>query len=170
LNQLEPFSIAEAARYLGLTEDAVRKRIKRGELQARKQGKAWQVFLEPSQNGQNGIQNAIQNESKTNQNEQERLIAHLQEEISFLKSQLESEKSHLWEQVAKKDEQIRELLADIASWREQVRYKELQLAQAQERVIELPQPEAEEEESGEPEPDTNRNPLVRFWHWFAGKE
>jgi hypothetical protein len=56
-----------------------------------------------------------------------------------------------------------------AGWQEQLRYKELQLVQAQERVIELPQPEAEEAELKEPEPDTNRNPLARFWHWFIGQ-
>ncbi len=177
MNQLEPVSIAEAARHLGLTEDAVRKRIKRGELRARKHGKAWQVFLEPSQNGQNGIQNTIQNEPRTNQDEQERLIAHLQEDISFLKARLESEKSHLWEQVAQKDEQIRELLADIASWREQMRYKELQIAQLQDRMIQLPtneEPEQAQQESEQSEPvaahqQASRNAVSRFWYWFIGK-
>jgi hypothetical protein len=58
--------------------------------------------------------------------------------------------------VAQKDEQIRELLADIASWREQVRYKELQLAQLQDRMIQLPspeEPESTEQTNEQSEPD-----------------
>jgi hypothetical protein len=44
-----------------------------------------------------------------------------------------------------KDQQIQKLYEDIESWREQMRYKELQIAQLQDRMIPLPSPE-------EPEP------------------
>jgi hypothetical protein len=79
--------------------------------------------------------------------------------------------------VAQKDEQIRELLADIASWREQMRYKELQIAQLQDRMIQLPtneEPEQAQQESEQSEPvaahqQASRNAVSRFWYWFIGK-
>jgi hypothetical protein len=50
-----------------------------------------------------------------------------------------------------KDQQIQKLYEDIESWREQVRYKELQLARLQDRVIELPSPEEAEPTEQKPE-------------------
>ena len=76
-----------------------------------------------------------------------------------------------------KDQQIQKLYEDIESWREQVRYKELQIAQLQDRMIPLPspeEPEPTEQGSEEPEPPAAQaasgNVLQRFWSWFVGKE
>jgi hypothetical protein len=63
----------------------------------------------------------------------------LKEHIEFLKGQL-----------VVKDEQLACLLTDVEFWREQVRYKELQVAQLQDRMIQLPsrkEPESIEQES-----------------------
>jgi hypothetical protein len=76
-----------------------------------------------------------------------------------------------------KDQQIQKLYEDIESWREQVRYKELQIAQLQDRMIQLPspeEPEQAEQESEVPEravlqTAASGNVVSRFWHWFIGK-
>jgi excisionase family DNA binding protein len=140
-------TLSEAANLLGVSDDAVRKRLKAGSIKGKKVGKRW--LIDPE---------SIRKPSGNTPDTKDVLIGQLQEHIRFLQ-----------EQVTVKDEQLSRLLTDLEGWREQVRYKELQLAQVQERVIELPQPEAEEAELREPEPDANRNPLVRFWHWFIGK-
>jgi hypothetical protein len=72
-----------------------------------------------------------------------------------------------------KDQQITERDRDIEAWREQVRYKELQLARLEERILELPSP-AEVREQGsdgsQPSAEEERDSLLsRFWHWVIGK-
>jgi hypothetical protein len=64
----------------------------------------------------------------------------------------------------------------LLSWREQVRYKELQIAQLQDRMIQLPspeEPEPTEQGSEGPEPAAAQagesgNVVSRFWRWFVG--
>jgi ribosome assembly protein YihI (activator of Der GTPase) len=104
------------------------------------------------------------------------LIQELRSEVEFLRSQLQEQLAAKDRQIAEKDQQLERLLTDIEGWREQVRYKELQLAQAQERVIELPFPEEHQPTEQEAElsrPDTvqapaSGNALQRFWRWFVG--
>jgi hypothetical protein len=70
---------------------------------------------------------------------------------------------------------IEGLSADAA--REQVCYKELQVAQLQDRMIQLPsteKPKPTDQGSEEPEPPVGQaaesgNAISRFWHWFIGK-
>ena len=160
--------IREAAKILGLTEDAIRKRIQRGEMQAEKVGKRWLVVLDrfkiQSQNGANQV-DAASNV----------LLGHVQDlqgQLRFLQDQLIA-KDH---QLSEKDEQLRALLADLEVWREQVRYKELQLAQLQDRMIQLPaaeETEPTEQGSEQAEPNAVQaadggNALSRFWRWFVG--
>jgi hypothetical protein len=75
-------------------------------------------------------------------------------------------------------EEIGKLNVDIEAWREQVRYKELQIAQLQDRMIQVPSPE--EPQPTEQEPELSQpaaaqaaesgNVLRRFWRWFVGGE
>ena len=160
--------IREAAKVLGLTEDAIRKRIQRGEMQAEKVGKRWLVVLDrskvPSQNGVNHVDGASN-----------LLLGHVQDlqgQLRFLQDQLTA-KDH---QLSEKDKQLRALMADLEGWQEQVRYKELQIAQLQDRMIPLPpgeEPEPAEQGSEVREPATaqaagSENVLSRFWRWFVG--
>jgi hypothetical protein len=90
--------------------------------------------------------------------------------VPSVKDQQLAAKDH---QLSEKDEQIRALLADLEGWREQVRYKELQVAQLHDRVIELPSPEEAEPTEQEPglsQPGESGNVLQRFWHWLGGGE
>jgi len=161
VEQSELITIAEAAKRLGITEDAVRKRIKKGTLQGRRENNKLMVVLE-----------SLQNNSKFSQAEDGLLLRTLQEEVALLCSQLSvkdqqlsakdqqlAEKDqHLRQQLAVKDQQIEKLYEDIESWREQVRYKELQAAQLQDRIIHvssLEEPEPPEQET-EPQPAAAR--------------
>jgi hypothetical protein len=164
---------------LGITEDAVRKRIKTGTLSGRKVGRTWIVYLD-------GLQKPSRNGSARS----ELLTKQLQADMAFLQSQLVAKDQHLseWEQqfreqlvakdeqLSRKDEQIRKLQEDVEGWREQVRYKELQIAQLQDRMIQLPSPEeAEPTEQGSEVPEravpqtaASGNVVSRFWRWFVG--
>ena len=86
-------TIAEAARRLGLSDDAIRKRVKTGKLGGYRVGSKWYVLLEDVQNEvQNehdgaasttlGVQNEVQNDPTA-------LIAALQKHVQFLQSELE---------------------------------------------------------------------------------
>ncbi len=125
-------SIAEAARILNLSEDGVRKRIKRGVLHATKVTGVWQVVVDASR--------SEKTDSGSVQNSSGRLVDHLQNEVEFLRTQL-----------AVKDQQISELRDDIYVWREQARYKDLLLARLEDRLIQLPSPAEPEPPEQEPE-------------------
>src|ERR671933_170869 len=129
----KPVSIAEAARILNLSEDGVRKRIKRGVLHATKVNGVWQVVVDPSR--------SEKTDSGSVQNGSGRLVDHLQNEVEFLRTQL-----------AVKDQQISELRDDINVWREQARYKDLLLARLEDRLIQLPSPQEQQptEQASEP--------------------
>ena len=180
----ESYSIPEAARILNLSEDAVRKRIKRGILPATKVDGMWRIILDTAQP-------APVTAPGQRLDEAQRLLSRLEDEVVFLRSQLheqltakdqqlaekDQQISVKDEQLARKDAQIGRLLEDIESWREQVRYKELQVAQLQDRMIPLsPTVEAEpaEQESEQTEPaaaqEVSGNVVSRFWHWFVGGE
>ena len=100
-------TLSEAATLLGVSDDAVRKRLKSGSLRGQKVGK--RCLIDPE---------SVKKPSGNAPDTKDLLIGELQEHIRFLK-----------EQVTVKDEQLARLLTDVESWREQVRYKELQLAQ-----------------------------------------
>ncbi len=173
--RLSGCSFAEAAKGLGITEDAVRKRIKKGTLQGRREHNKLLVVLE-----------SLQNNSKFRQAEDGLLLRTLQEEVALLCSQLSvkdqqlsakdqqlAEKDqHLRQQLAVKDQQIEKLYEDIESWREQVRYKELQIAQLQDRMLPLSSTvEDASTEQGRTQPaqaEESRNALSPFWHWVIG--
>ena len=179
MERAELITIAEAAKRLGITEDAVRKRIKKGALQGRRENNKLMVVLE-----------SLQNDAKSSQVEDGLLLRTFQEEVALLCSQLSvkdqqlaakdqqlvEKDQHLRQQLAVKDQQIQKLYEDIESWREQVRYKELQIAQLQDRMIQLPpteEPEPTEQgsavqERAVPQTAASGNVVSRFWRWFVG--
>ena len=97
-------------------------------------------------------------------------------DVAFTDEQLRSQLQAKDQQLTAKDMQIAKLYEDIESWREQVRYKELQIAQLQDRMIQLPspeEPEPTEQGSEVPEPAAAQagesgNVVSRFWRWFVG--
>jgi excisionase family DNA binding protein len=176
----DSYSIPEAARILNLSEDAVRKRIKRGVLPATKVDGMWRIILDTSQT-------VPMTAPGQHLDDAQRLLSRLEDEVVFLRSQLheqltardqqlaekDQQISVKDEQLARKDEQIGRLLEDIESWREQVRYKELQIAQLQDRLFAVPSAvEDVSTEQGSTQPaqaEESRNALSRFWHWVIGK-
>jgi hypothetical protein len=162
-------TIGETARRLRISPEGVRKRIKRGQLKAYKVDNRWLVVLDGHDNPLDMPDKPVEDQSGTGWLAYQQLIDHLQGEVAYLRSQLN-------EQLSVKDAQICRLLEDIESWREQVRYKELQIAQLQDRLIQLPsveEPEPTEQGSEETEPPAAQaadggNALSRFWSWFVG--
>jgi hypothetical protein len=84
----------------------VRKRLKAGSLTGNKVGKRW--LIDPE---------SIRKTSGNTPDTKDVLIGQMQGHIWFLQ-----------EQVSVKDEQLSRLLTDLEGWREQMRYKELQVA------------------------------------------
>ena len=144
-------SIQEAANRLGITEDGVKKRIKRGRLKAQRINDALYVFVSEldgqAADKQRDTKISQKVSQQRRQDKQNNLVSALEEDVVYLKQQITIKD----QQLAEKDQQLKELL------------------QVQERVIELAEPQAEEAEPRERKPDGNRNPLVRLWCWFVGK-
>jgi uncharacterized coiled-coil protein SlyX len=175
-------TLGEAASRLGVTEDAIRKRLRTGSIKGKKIEKRWMVDPE-------SLRKSSGNPLGTPPVDRDPLMRRFQDELSFVHAQiaikdqqLAEKDKQLREQLTVKDRQITELnqlLAklneDIESWREQVRYKELQIAQLQDRMIQLPsieEPEPTKRESEVPEPavaqEVSGNVLSQFWRWFVG--
>jgi hypothetical protein len=158
LAQQEAVSIAQAAKLLGLTEDGIRKRVRKGELRGEKIDNKWHVYVEIGKNEQEPVLEGAKTATREQQDSIESFLAHLQAEIEFLRAQIQE-----------KDQ-------DIQAWQEQARYKDLVIAQLQDRMIQLPAAEeAEPTEQGSeiPEPAAAQaadggNALSRFWRWFVG--
>ena len=182
-DEIEPVPLSEAAMRLGLTEDAIRKRILKGTLRGQKVDRKWVVFLPGTQHSANSVQNSNQKSERRSAQGYDSLIRQLQSQVGFLESQLvvkdEQLRSQLQakdQQLTAKDMQIAKLYEDIESWREQVRYKELQIAQLQDRMIQLPpteEPEPTEQgsavqERAVPQTAASGNVVSRFWRWFVG--
>ena len=155
--QQEAVSIAQAAKLLGLTEDGIRKRVRKGELRGEKIDNKWHVYVEIGKNEQEPVLEGAKTATREQQDSIESFLAHLQAEIEFLRAQIQE-----------KDQ-------DIQAWQEQARYKDLVIAQLQDRVIQLPspeEPEPTEQGSEQAEPNAvqaaeSGNVLTRFWRWFV---
>jgi hypothetical protein len=148
-NQQEIVSTAAAAKRFGLGEDAIRKRIKRGVLKGYKKDNKWYVVLD-------GLDRQEQESSSVPPRASTRLVAHLEAEIEFLRTELKEQRLLTEQQLREKDE-------DIRSWQEQARYKDLVIARLEDRLIELPNP------ADPPQSEAKGNVLSRFWHWFIGR-
>jgi hypothetical protein len=163
-------SIAEAAKLLGIGEDGVRKRIKRGLLHGYKADNKWFVVLD-------GQDSTRQDMPRLGLGSNAKLVSRLEDEIAFLRHQFQEQLTRKDDEITRLHEEIGKLNVDIEAWREQVRYKDLLLARLEDRLIQLPspkEPEPAEQGSEQVEPVaaqavTNGNVLSRFWHWFIGQ-
>jgi hypothetical protein len=162
----EAVSIAQAAKILGITEDAVRKRVRRGEIKAKKVDNKWQLLLDGIETGKTDQEGTPRTTKNGLENGIDTLIWQLQGEVVFLRSQLSIKD----QQLAAKDQQITERDRDIETWREQVRYKDLLIARLEDRLIQLPPPEPDEQKPELSQPGESGNVLQRFWHWLGGGE
>ncbi len=84
-DSLDRVTVAEAANRLGLTQDAVRKRVARGTIRHDKDqdGRIY-VYVSPSDTSSKTDQDNVQDEP-----ERDRYIASLEDQISFLRRELE---------------------------------------------------------------------------------
>ena len=84
-DSLDRVTVAEAAGRLGLTQDAVRKRVTRGTIRHDKDqdGRIY-VYVSPSDTSSKTGQDTVQDEP-----ERDRYIASLEDQISFLRRELE---------------------------------------------------------------------------------
>ena len=108
--------IAEAAAQLGLSVDAVRKRIRRGTLTAYKVDAEWRVVLpDRPGRGQDVVPNAVQDAGQDNVQDAstQELLAALRDEVTFLRRELEARAGELEtraEELRRKDEIIAALV------------------------------------------------------------
>jgi hypothetical protein len=91
-NRMAEMSILEAAGRLGVTENAVRKRIRRGSIPARKEGERWIVTVSDDDLA------ADQSRPGRDENDAQRdeMVEQLIREIEFLRGQIDA-KDHLIE-------------------------------------------------------------------------
>lgn len=162
--------ISEAAVRLGVSENAVRKRIRRKSLQAYKVDDRWYVVLDGLANDQAGDQAATTSHDQAaarpaGQDGHRELVDQLKGEVAFLRGQIEIKDRDLVE----KDEQIR-------AWIDEAKRKDMMIAHLQERIVELPpgtpeRPETRQEPPDEPQdigpvyriPEPVRRPWWAFW-------
>ena len=134
-------SIVEAAKRLGITPEVVRKRLQRGKLPGYKQDNRWIVLLPQQDAGQTASstdQDTHQDAGRTDQDRHpalERLITRYESEIGFLRSELSSRT-------------------------EELRRKDVLLAQFAERLPELPPPSPSAATSA---------PLNPWWKFWAAR-
>ena len=81
-----PVDVAEAARRLGITPDAVRARIRRGSLEGQKEGGTWRVMV-PRDTGQDTDRIPTGHDT-TPDPPPAGLISQLQSEVDYLRSEL----------------------------------------------------------------------------------
>jgi acyl transferase domain-containing protein len=130
-------TVYEAAQILGVTVDAIRKRVQRGTIPHQKDesGRVW-VLLEAASTIQDATSTVPDGSSGTVQDgDQDELMSTLQEQVGFLKEELGARN----EELRRREEEHRE----------ESRRKDHLLAAALERIPELPPPEASQEESSD---------------------
>lgn len=85
-NEAPRVTVQEAARALGVTEQAIRKRIKRGTLEAETEGRRVYVYLDASETSYEPSRDAVTNPAS------DALISQMQARIDSLERSLESER------------------------------------------------------------------------------
>jgi excisionase family DNA binding protein len=141
-------TVYEAAELLGVTVDAIRKRVQRGTIPHQKDesGRVW-VLLEAASTLQERTSTLQDELSGTVQdNDQDELVSTLQEQVGFLKDELTARN----EELRRREEEHRE----------ESRRKDHLLAAALERIPELPAPRASQETSNGSETVTDLHPEV----------
>jgi excisionase family DNA binding protein len=79
-------TIIEAAERLGVSENAVRKRIRRGSIEARKDGDRWFVTVEPSAT----VEANEQTSEFSQRDQRDQVVDLLERENEFLRGQIEA--------------------------------------------------------------------------------
>ena len=85
-------SVKDAARRLGISPEAVRKRLDRGTLHGVKRGRVWLVSLSAEDAPQDAVPDA---RGMPPDAAPDALVAHLQDEVAFLRGELESRTEEL---------------------------------------------------------------------------
>jgi len=109
-------TIAEAAKRLGVSTDAVRKRLNRGQLDGEKVGGVWVVFLpaETSQTTHGEYFDRNRPEAdRTGPDARDRLIAALEDDVQFLRRQVEDAEQRHAAEVERRDVLLREALGRL---------------------------------------------------------
>jgi len=102
-------TIAEAAKRLGVSTDAIRKRLSRGQLHGEKVGGTWVVFLPAATSQMVKISPFDQTPDRTGPDDRDRLIAALEDDIAFLRRELDTRNDEL----ERRDVLLREALGRI---------------------------------------------------------
>jgi ABC-type Na+ efflux pump permease subunit len=106
----ERLTVAQAAVSLGITEGAVRSRIKRGTLPTAKEGTAVFVLLGSASPG---TSQANQTTNSGEPNDQSELIASLQDQVSYLREQLDAEREARTEERRRHDTVMAQLTSKL---------------------------------------------------------
>jgi hypothetical protein len=153
-------TVAQAAASLGITEGAVRSRIKRGTLPTTKEGGTVFVLLG------GGTAQANQTPHAGVPSDQPELIASLQDQVRYLREQLDAEREARTEERRRHDTVVAQLTSKIPA---------IEAPPAEEPspgTRETPETAAEEPDRAEPRPGTSeaQQGVQRPWwrRWFGG--
>jgi len=143
----ERLTVAQAAASLGITEGAVRSRIKRGTLRTTKEGGTVFVLLGA------GTPQANQTPNTVVPSDQSELIASLQDQVRYLREQLDAEREARTEERRRHDTVVAQLTSKIPA------IEGPQEASDAAKTVE------EEPERAEPRPATavSQEPVQRPW-------
>jgi hypothetical protein len=131
----ERLTVAQAAASLGITEGAVRSRIKRGTLQTRKEGGRVFVLLG------GGTSQANQTSYTGVPSDQSELIASLRDQVRYLREQLNAEREARTEERRRHDTVVAQLTSKIPA------------IEASHEAPGAPETATEEPEGATPQPD-----------------
>ena len=156
-NTLNTVGISEAAKQLGISNEAVRQRIRRRKLEAYKSPDGvWQIVLphhtNSTANGSPTVQDNVQVNvqlpvGSVRPHDNEELVIQLKSEVTFLREEMAKQREEWSEQARRKDIIIHELTSQLKA-----------LPQA---VVAV-QEEHQQQEPAEPAPAHHR-PWWRFW-------
>jgi hypothetical protein len=150
----ERLTVAQAATALGITEGAVRSRIKRGTLPTAKESGTVYVLLG------DGTSQANQAPNAGVPGDQSELIASLQDQIGYLREQLEAERQARTEERRRHDTVVAQLASKIPA---------IEAPSEPPGSLEMVEPE---QGSAEPRPDApgTQEGVQRPWYrrWFGG--
>lgn len=86
LDGLERLTIADAAKLLGVTEAAIRQRVRRGTMQFEKSEGRTYVYVTPSETRRGGVENESRDMLRNP------LVESLEDQVQYLRSQLDEER------------------------------------------------------------------------------
>ncbi|MDP9473952.1 MAG: helix-turn-helix domain-containing protein [Chloroflexota bacterium] len=150
--------IAEAARMLGLSTDAVRKRLQRGTIAGEKIGDTWRVFLEPdtATGDRPDVSSPRPESDRTAAAGPDPLVETLREEVAYLREQLAERSRELATERERFDVLHREALARIPA-----------IGSGQHASVASPEPSGATEPRHTP-PDTSTPAHAPWWRRWLG--